>query len=240
MTVMVTDDHAKRETVETEATLLIRETLSDIQAVTSLSETRVHYLLMPWFGQDADFSQLTLPVVLEVKLGQQATGQKSALENLQASLAQKYSTVHVRDRQSWVAQVAGFLRNVQWVSLLMVVVILGITTAVVVLMTRMGLKLHARTIAVLHNIGARDGYIARQFQLNALLLSLKGGVVGVACAAGTFIIIRSLLAGLSVSVVSHPMPLVALLVVLTIVWLGTGMVATFAARIAVLHQLRQM
>ena len=54
------------------------------------------------------------------------------------------------------------------------------TTGTVIFTTRTGLAVHREAIEVLHLIGAQDSYIAGQFAGRAMLLGLKGGLIGMA------------------------------------------------------------
>jgi cell division transport system permease protein len=52
--------------------------------------------------------------------------------------------------------------------------------------TRGAMAANRPIVEVLHFIGARDGYIARQFQRHFLVLGLKGGAIGGGAAMGLF------------------------------------------------------
>ena len=54
---------------------------------------------------------------------------------------------------------------------------------------RIGLAIHHSVIEILHLLGAQDAYIARQFQVHALWLGLRGGVIGGMAAAVTVAIL---------------------------------------------------
>ena len=64
---------------------------------------------------------------------------------------------------------------------------------IVLLITHASVLLHLRVVKLLHNIGAKDSYITRQFQINATRLTLKGVIPGVVVAALLYIGISSLL-----------------------------------------------
>src|SRR5690606_8684376 len=64
-----------------------------------------------------------------------------------------------------------------------IVVLSGLAAiSTVVFATRAGLAVHADVIDVLHLVGARDSYIAKQFERRALVLGLAGGLGGLAFA----------------------------------------------------------
>ena len=52
------------------------------------------------------------------------------------------------------------------------------TVGTVIFTTYTGLAIHREAIEVLHLIGARDTYIAKQFAFRAFALGFKGGVYG--------------------------------------------------------------
>ena len=89
-------------------------------------------------------------------------------------------------------------------------------------------------------MGAEDDYIARQFQFNAFLLGMRGGLVGVAVAAALFFIV-----GLSVNEINTALlPEFPITGMHLFVWFMlpplTGLLALFVARKTVLAMLRQM
>ena len=63
----------------------------------------------------------------------------------------------------------------------------GAAVLTVIFTTRAGLAVHHAVVEVLHLIGARDGYIARQFQRQALRLALRGGIVGLVLTLATLL-----------------------------------------------------
>jgi cell division transport system permease protein len=104
------------------------------------------------------------------------------------------------------------------------------------------LAIHRSVIELLHLLGAQDAYIARQFQVHALALGLRGGVIGGIAAVATVIIL-----GPAGHLLALPVPIAAygifdwrLWVLLIVTGLIAGGVAMVTARITVLRQLSRM
>ena len=57
-------------------------------------------------------------------------------------------------------------------------VLLGAMVAVTAVVTRVCLTLHGDSVDLLRLMGARDGYVARQFEQQALASGVKGGLAG--------------------------------------------------------------
>jgi cell division transport system permease protein len=67
-----------------------------------------------------------------------------------------------------------------------ILVLIGIAAVLTTIFaTRAVLAVHQNVIEILHVLGARDSYIARQFARQALGLGLRGGLIGWILAAAT-------------------------------------------------------
>jgi len=98
---------------------------------------------------------------------------------------------------------------------------------------------------VLHLIGARDGYIARQFERHALRLGLKGGVAGLALAILTLVGIAA--AATQVGALDDAVRVLPALSAPAVEWvlllllpIAAGLVAMLTARITVLRALKRL
>jgi cell division transport system permease protein len=61
------------------------------------------------------------------------------------------------------------------------------TLAIVIYATQAGLQAHREIVEVVHMIGARDVFIASEFQRHFLWLGLRGGLIGLVLAAATLL-----------------------------------------------------
>lgn len=144
-----------------------------------LSSANVSDLLAPWIGKDLDIAQLPLPVLIDVRL--ERPGAIDA-EALQVLLDQDVPGIRVDDGRRWLQPVRTTARALQMIAGVVLLLIAAGAVATIIFMTRTGLAVHHETIEILHMVGARDAYVARQFQTQALRLALYGGLPGLGVA----------------------------------------------------------
>lgn len=147
-----------------------------------LTSEEIGRLLAPWLGEGANLKELPLPRLIDVTLVPDTEIDTAALARELTAVAQGVS---VEDHRTWLSNLARLARAVGGVSLGLIAFVAVVGVVGVVFVTRTGLALHRETIEVLHLIGAKDGYIARQFERHAMRLCLKGGIPAAALAAAT-------------------------------------------------------
>lgn len=157
-----------------------------------LSEVQIAALLTPWLGPEAMTTGLPLPRLIDVSLGAASGLDTKALA---ARLAAAVPGASLDDHAMWLDRLLALIGVIEAVAAVTLALIglAGIT--IVVFTTRSGLAIHEDVIAVLHMIGARDSYIARQFQTHVLGLALKGGLVGFSFGAATVAVLGAVTAG---------------------------------------------
>jgi cell division transport system permease protein len=160
-----------------------------VTAAEPLSDDRVAELLSPWIGGNIDIDQLPLPVLVDLRL--EAPGAVDTVA-LQEVLDREAPGARIDDGRRWLDPVRETARALQMIAALMLVFIAAGAVATVVFMTRTGLAVHHDTIAILHQVGAQDRYIARQFQTQALGLALYGGVPGLIVGLLCIVLVGSL------------------------------------------------
>ena len=114
------------------------------------------------------------------------------------------------------------------------------TVGTLVFTTRAGLALHHSIIETLHLIGAKDSYVAGQFGHHAMVLGLKGGIIGVGFSVPTLFII-GFLAGRLESTLLPDLSLGPLeWAALAALPLLTAFISRVTARATVLRRLKKM
>ncbi len=194
-----------------------------IASAAPLRPEEVRELLEPWLGSGAADENLPLPVLVAVSLD---VADPPDLAALGERLAEAVPGAAIDDHRQWLVKVLDLARFVELVAAGVVLLVTAAAALAVVFATRTGLSVHRQAIELLHLIGARDAYIARQFQGHALRLGLRGGVIGTALAAATIVPIgymarqvdSALLPSISVAPVEWAafaaLPLIAALVVM--------------------------
>jgi cell division transport system permease protein len=194
-------------------------------------------LLSPWLGPDTATLGLPIPDLISVTL---RPGAQVDLPALSAALAEAVPGAAVDDHRRWLDDLSVFVRSVELLAAVVVTLVCLAAMLTVVFVTRTGLAVHRRVIEIVHMIGARDAYIAGQFQGHALRLGLIGGLVGSALAALTVIGLQNLFAGLDTPLLRGLGLGAAHWAVLAILPVAAALVAMATARVTVLRSLRRM
>ncbi len=152
----------------------LRET-AGVAVAQVLSRDDTAKLLEPWLGAFAAEDTLPMPHLIDVKLVKDAVLDAVALA---ARLAEHAPGVAVDDHRVWLAEFIDLARTVQALAFLVVALVGMSAIFAVAFVTRSSLAVHRQVIELLHQMGARDAYVARQFQTHALLLAIRGSLAG--------------------------------------------------------------
>lgn len=225
----------------------VKQALNDVMEVldstpgvinsVAMTEDRILELLQPWLGDLAQDADLPIPQLIDVTIDPDSGVDVTALGR-RLAIAAPGATVD--DHRVWLDRLVRLLRTIEMVAMSIVGVIGMVTIGTVVFTTRTGLAIHSEAIQVLHLIGAHDAYVARQFAGRALLLGLKGGLIGLCFAAPTLMAIgyfgeRMQFEALPVNGLGLPQ-----VVVLVMMPLIVALIAMLTARVTVLRTLARM
>lgn len=182
-----------RDQARLDAVMKALTSTAGIAKAQPLAAAEIAKLLEPWLGQsNADSSgkgpsilgnlimELPLPQLIDVHL---SPDQPADLALLAKRLAKIGPDIHIDDHKIWLGKLVRLSRSLQWMMLACLVMICFATCAVVIFGTRAAFTAHTEVVQLLHVMGAQDGYIARLFQWRALIMGLKGGLIGLAVTA---------------------------------------------------------
>jgi cell division transport system permease protein len=155
-----------------------------VERATPLDRAATLKLVEPWLGTALSPADLELPRLIDVRLDPAA---RPDLAALRARLAQAAPGTTLDDHQLWLDSLARFARSAELTALAVLALIGGVAVLSVSFATRTGLAVHRDIIELLHLMGAHDGYIARQFERQALRLALIGGIAGLALAVAALL-----------------------------------------------------
>jgi cell division transport system permease protein len=211
--------------------------IPEVESVQVLGDDEITRLLEPWLGSAVSVADLPVPDLVAVTLKPGASADIGAIETmLQSSVPQ----ADVDDHSEWLSDLLVFARSVQWLAGIVVVLTSLAAAITVIFVTRTGLAIHRRVIDIVHLIGARDAYIARQFQGHALRLGILGGTLGVALAALTLLGIERLLSRVDESLLPQVTLSTRQWIVLAVLPVAAGAIALLTARLTVLRSLRRV
>jgi len=222
------------------ATLAALRGAAGVRAARPLERIEIARLLEPYLGADLP-QQLALPQMIDVTIDP-ARVDRAALA---ATLAKAAPGAVLDDHRLWLDRLATLVRAAEATALLIVVLIAAAAVTTVIFTTRTGLAVHRDVVELLHVIGARDRYIARQFERQALRLGLAGGGIGLLLAVATLLALAE--AGSAAAILGKTavaLPSLALLPwhygVLALLPLGAAALAMLTARLTVLGALARM
>ena len=202
-----------------------------------ISTSHIKEMVEPWFGKSTAVNNLPLPTIIEAKLLNGADIDYAALK---AKIVTIVPDADIDDHKQWIAQFSGFVHLVQWVLFAIAFFIISATAAVVIFACKTSLKIHRNTVALLHRLGAMDGYIASQFQQHAALLALKGAFVGCGFAAGTMLALHLMARHIDSPLFPSFTLLLSHWIILIALPAAMSLLALLSARLSVLGALRRM
>jgi cell division transport system permease protein len=199
--------------VDAKQVVAILQDLRAVPGVTALplATDQIGHLLQPWLSKDhaaAELAALPLPQLLDVKAANEAAATQTA-----TMLRQKYPQVIVSDHQIWLNQLAGTLRQLAAVAIIVVVALFVALFSTIIFACRAGLAVHRPMIELLHIIGAPGGRIIGEMRRYAWRLVWPGCLIGLFGAA--------VAAALIANMAQHLTP-VTLSSIPATFWTGTG------------------
>lgn len=169
----------EREKATADATAIIKAA-QGVDDVVVLKETQVADLLKPWLGDEV--AGVDLPVLIELKT-RDVNGKPFDTAALTKSLKEKIKHVRVETPRQWLEQLSRVLALAQAALLLLALALVASLVALAVLIARTALRLHFKTVNLLHLFGATDDYILRQFQFHTAWMVGRGAAIGSLLAA---------------------------------------------------------
>jgi len=233
---IVTGEESARET-ERDAVLKLLNNTDGIESALPMTKSEVKTLLEPWLGQGNVIDDLPIPLLIDVKL---AAGSAVDLDGLAKKIGDVAPDAVLDDHGSWLQRFINLAENVKLIAAGIVTLVGLATVAIVIFATRAGMAIHHDTIEILHLIGAKDSFIASQFQRHFLRLGLKGGLIGVAIAVLSLLGLSRLSFGLEDAFIPRLAFSVTLLVVLAVLPLLASLLTMFTARQTVTSALSRM
>ncbi len=236
LTVQIVEaNEGARERDAAAALAAIRQTPGVARAV-PVDRDQLTTLLRPWLGEDGADPDLPVPAMIDVQM---QGGSDNAVARLTSAVRAIVPSARIDRHESWMSPVSNFMQLMIWLAAGLVLLMAGATAAVVILVGRAGLDTHRDTIEVMHMLGSTDMQVARLFQRRIALDTLYGGVTGTVLAMVTIALIGSQLSGLGSDLVSGIALSERDWVLLAGLPILFALLATVAARYAVLGALRQ-
>lgn len=167
---------------ETQAALSVLGTTPGIAHAAPLSDAEINALVEPWIGKDGAVSGIPLPRLIDAVI---TPGEDVDVGRLSARLKQAAPHASVDDHRRWMARLRGLADAVRFSAYGILLLIAGATAAAVSFATRAGLEAHHEMVALLHQMGALPGFIARAVEWHYFISALLAAALG-SLSAGLF------------------------------------------------------
>jgi cell division transport system permease protein len=143
-------------------------------------------LLRPWIGNDLPLGELPIPRIIVVRI---AAGEVVDFAALRQQLSAQVPLASLDDHRGFVDRMRTMARSAVAVGLAVLGLVLAATMLSVMFATRGAMASNRPIIEVLHVVGAKEAFIAGEFQRHFMLLGLKGGALGGGVAVLLFVLI---------------------------------------------------
>ncbi len=131
-------------------------------------------LLEPWLGGGLALDDLPVPRMIVVRLADGGAD----LAPLRKTLTERVASATLDDHRGWIERMRTMARTTIAGGIGVLLLMLAATVLSVIFATRGAMATNRPIVEVLHFIGAKSGFIAKQFQRHFLVLGLEGGLIG--------------------------------------------------------------
>ncbi len=193
-------------------------------------------LLESWLGEGNVKKELPVPRLIDFTIADDA---ELDLIEIQQKIQSLVSGAALDDHKMWLDDLLSFGRKINLIAYFISGLIAVATVIMVVFATRSGMVTHHRTIGLLHVMGARNSYIAKQFARSIFTVGLFGGIAGIIGAGLLIYGLSQAVSGVATELNLlpdwHMTP--AAFASIALLPFATGMVAMITAAITVLSKL---
>ena len=208
-----------------------------VSAVREIEKAETLKLLEPFIGKNAAVGELPIPRLIEVVI---ADGGAIDLAALNEKLSEAVPGARLDIHRPWLDKMVLLGRSIQILATTIMLLIGGVTVIIVIFAVRTGLIMHSEVIQVLHLIGARDNYIAEQFQSYFSRLSFLGALPGLIVAIIVMFIFNFLFGSLEASMLPPLSVGIEGTVALLLLPFLVALLTKYTVRLVVLKSLARM
>jgi cell division transport system permease protein len=175
MTIQVRPGEGRDIDAEVDKAATIAAAIPGVASVRPYSRAESALLLEPWLGTGLSFDDLPVPRLIVVRVSPKSTPDLAGLRKM---LAERVPGASLDDHRGWINGLRTMARTAIGLGIGALMLVLAATMLAVTFATRGAMAANRAIIEVLHFVGAKDGFIAGQFQRHFLVLGLKGGAIG--------------------------------------------------------------
>jgi cell division transport system permease protein len=155
-----------------------------IRDVRVLSRGETNALVEPWLGKVEGLESLPIPRLIAVQLDRD---NPPDLPTLRVALDKQFEGAMLDDHGRWQAQIRSVTSALALAGFGVIALVALATVAIIVSATRSAMASNRDIVEVLHFVGARDRFIAGQFEKHFQTLGILAGAGGAGLAALVFL-----------------------------------------------------
>ncbi len=169
---------------ETAAALAVLNGTPGIAHARALSDSEIETLVEPWIGKSGVVAGIPLPRLIDATV---EPGMGVDMDALAAKVKTAAPHALLDDHRRWIARLEGLAATIRYAAYGILLLIAGATAAIVTFATRAGLDAHHEMVALLHQMGALPGFIARSVEWHYFISALAAAAAGAVLAGALFL-----------------------------------------------------
>ena len=162
------------------------ENLSAVASAKALDTQTIEKLMTPWLGNKVNISSLPIPVLLDVKL---KPNSELNYDEVTRGLRQVSEYASIDNHRLWLNRLLKFAASLKNIAITVLLMVIGICAFSIYYSTRTSLGININSIEILHIIGDKDDYIARQYARNFVKIGFFSGIIGLMAAIPSIILV---------------------------------------------------
>lgn len=153
---------------------ILRKT-AGIASARVLTDSQMKGLLKPWLGESFLMEDLPMPHLIDVRLIPDA---EVDLDMLRTLLSRNTPNASLDVHKLWLGKLMTLVRTLDFLASSLLSLVIATTSVIVIYVTCSSLAVHKPVIELLHQTGAHDGYIAKQYAKRTAVRAALGAFVG--------------------------------------------------------------
>ena len=157
-----------------------------VTRVSPLTAEQSARLLEPWLGQNSEITSLPVPRLIAIEIDRTTTPD---LGELKVTLEETFPMAKLDDHRRWQAEIRTVTRSLALGGIAVLALVATATIATVITATRSAMASNREIIEVLHLVGAKDQFIANEFERHFLVVGIRAGLMGALAAIVVFVLL---------------------------------------------------
>lgn len=186
----IEDENKKIDFTKTEEqlnkVLQFVENSKGVKSVHILDNNAVEKLMTPWLGNKIDVSTLPIPRLLDVQLEENV---EINYDEMTQGLHKVSPNASIDNHRLWLNRLLKFATSLKTLALCVLLMVVGICAFSIYYSARTSLGINLNSIEILHIIGAKDDYIAKQYARSYAKIGFFSGIIGLIFAVPSIILV---------------------------------------------------